>query len=92
MNWTDTTGYARGQQGKKEPTEWTLKSGDLSISVHRYLGLPGWFVSCYQLNIDRKKLQSEDLKHAQVEALTILLDTVRKMEHEIKTMIASQIR
>ena len=92
MTWIDTTSYPRGTQGQRPPTEWTLKAGNILVCVHRYLDLPGWFLSCFQLNLDRKKLQAEDLKLAQVEALTFLLDTVRHLEQDLKTAIASQVR
>lgn len=59
MEWKDATSYRQGERQQKpppEPRQWEARFGDIRISVHRVHRVDGWFLSCYQLGIDRRML------------------------------------
>ena len=70
-DWKDTTAYSKSEDREtQEARIWRTTRGDLGISVHRYVHKPGkWFLSCYDLNINRYRLDSEDIEDAKSEAI-----------------------
>jgi hypothetical protein len=66
-----------------EVRSWSIKLPFLRVTVHRMLGLDGWFVSCHNLNIDGVRIthdnesrRPEELQQLGVEVLNKTLDTV----------------
>ena len=68
-DWEDTTSYSRGERDKAEPREWELAFPNIRIKVHRLHGIPGWFLSCHALGVERKDLKCEDLEKAKAKAV-----------------------
>jgi hypothetical protein len=71
MRWKDATTYSQGARGVAEPRVWALDIGDgIRVVVHRRHGLPGWFVTCYALQINNHALTGDmDAEIAQSEGL-----------------------
>lgn len=44
----------------------------ITVSIHRIIHLDGWFLSCYQLQIDDRELKAESLSDAIEESKGIL--------------------
>lgn len=76
--WVDATSYGNygRDRGRVAPSSWELMCGRTRISVHRYLRLPGWFVSANgpAVHIDRWLLPNagEDLEAAKRDAIAIV--------------------
>lgn len=51
----------------------------ITVSIHRIIHLPGWFLSCYQLQIDDQELNAESLSDAIEESKGILKEYVKKV-------------
>jgi hypothetical protein len=69
MEWNDATSYARGQRGIAEPNTLETRVGPVTLTVHRFHGLQGWFASTRPVIFDRKPLDSTDLENAKQEAV-----------------------
>ena len=68
--WSDTTSYSQSEKGERTPRAWTFTTPLLRVGVHRHIHQPGvWFVSCHQIDIDRRELISKDVDEARAEAL-----------------------
>lgn len=67
------------------------KLGGMTISIHRYNGLEGWFLSCRDLGIETMELKSEGLIQAVKESREILKKTVDKMQENINVFCNSKI-
>jgi hypothetical protein len=94
VRWKDTTSYRQGERGKVPPIEYEAEVGDARISVHRYLGLPGWFLTVRGLiEIDRDEIQTpdgdvmEDPKEAQERALHMVQEALATRLDEIERAI-----
>ena len=83
IEWTDTTSYSQGQRGKVVPDQWTVESGRISVTVHRYVGCGDvWFVTCHAIKVMDRELQSEKLSDARIEALAIVKDAVADIKRD----------
>lgn len=74
--WKDESSYSRGERGTREPTVWRMS--DLRLSVHRYLNLPGWYMSAHDDGIDKHELKATDAEDAKREALQTLVDARKR--------------
>ena len=78
-----------------EPVEngsiFRAKAGTTEITVHRYRGCEGWFLTCRNLGIEARELKSEGLMQAVKESGEILKRTVDRMQKNINTFCDSDI-
>lgn len=78
-----------------EPVEsgsiYRAEIGGMTISIHRYNGFEGWFLSCRNLGIETMELKSEGLIQAVKESREILKKTVDKMQENINVFCNSKI-
>ncbi len=84
--WEDITSYSRGERGQVEPSVWRLGEHRTGIVVYRFLGEPGWFLSCLALDIRRVQLGQSELEFAKIEALQRVSDelaTLRTLYREL---------
>lgn len=67
------------------------KAGTMEITIHRYIGCEGWFLTCNDLGIKATELKSEGLMQAVRESGEILKKTIDKMQKNINTFCDSKI-
>ena len=67
------------------------KIGTIQISIHRYKGCEGWFLTCRDLGIETMELKSEGLMSEVNESREILKKTVDKIQKNINTFCDSKI-
>lgn len=67
------------------------KIGTIQISIHRYRGCEGWFLTCRDLGIETMELKSEGLMSAVDESREILKKTVDKIQKNINMFCDSKI-
>lgn len=79
MNWIDESSYSRSQRGKAEPDIWSLKGAPDRLTVHRYHGLDGWFVTCRTLGFDVHQLEAEDVEAAKAEAIELVRERFKEL-------------
>jgi len=72
-DWEDTTSYGRGERGTIDPLAWELALPNIRIRVHRLHVLPGWYLSCYALGVERKDLKCEDVEKAKSKAVNVIM-------------------
>lgn len=65
--------------------------GTMTISIHRYRGCEGWFLSCRDLGIDSRELKSQGLMQAVKESRKILKNIADEMQENINTFCNSDI-
>ena len=53
-------------------TEFTVTVNGIKITIHRIIHLEGWYLSCYDLRIDRQELKSETIRGAIEESKGVL--------------------
>jgi hypothetical protein len=60
----------------------------MRISVHRYMGEPkdAWFLTCYDLGVQRMPLKSKTTQAAQAEAMSAIREHVRKLANELSEL------
>ncbi|MCO7127770.1 hypothetical protein NIE88_18655 [Sporolactobacillus shoreicorticis] len=73
----DTDGNKKKRTGESDL--FVLKANGFRVVLHRVIGLEGWFVSCYGLNVEKRELESEELEDAKKEALE-LIDGIAAVE------------
>ena len=87
IEWTDTTSYSQGQRGKVTPSQWTIESGRIAVTIHRYAGCGDvWFVTCHAIKVVTHELQSEKLSDARIEALAIVKDAVAAIKRDVDAL------
>jgi len=80
--WKDTTSYRQGERASTaKPRSWEMITmSNLRVIVHRHIDDPySWFLSCYDLRIEKLQLNSEDIEEAKEEAIQIV--RARLQEH-----------
>lgn len=76
--WSDTSSYSRGDT-KREPKSFQLgDSHRRSLKVHRMHGQDGWFLTCYDLGIEREPI-GEDLNAALTKAVEVASEHLRDL-------------
>ena len=72
-----------------EPSVWELKGAPGRLTVHRYIGLEGWFVTCRDLDLERHELRARGAEEAKQEALDLALDTITRKAAAWQRCLAS---
>lgn len=73
MSWRDVTSYSQGDK-ERVPRSWEWKRigpPTLRILVHRLIGLPGWYLTCFDVNLRDMGL-GDDLEKAKANALKMV--------------------
>lgn len=65
-----------------------LRGSHIRVSVHRHIDEDSqvWFVSCYELNVQRVRLQSHTLPSAKREALAMLGAYLTRYRQDLEEM------
>lgn len=63
-----------------------IKLSNFNLTIHRIVHLPGWYMSCYKLDIDGQRLDSEDIEIAKTEALKKLRGIADKKREELRLL------
>lgn len=92
LEWTDTTGYSRGERGIKEPTTWTTRIGGKADGAYNitvtcgHIRSPGkWVFHCTMLCYDTVALP--DAKTVE-QAKQMALEHVRERLNFMLTALA----
>ena len=80
MGWKDTTSYRRGEI--IEPNSFTFQTKSLRVIVHKYHS-DEWVLSCYDLKIECRALNTASLQEAKDTALKIIQDRLETLLKEI---------
>lgn len=67
------------------------KIGKLNISVHHIYNGKAWYLTCYNLNIQKKSLNSERLMDAINETKVILKKTVDDLQKDVNAFCEEKI-
>jgi hypothetical protein len=70
---------------EQESGGWEYRTPNLRIMVHGYIGMPdnAWFLTCYDLRIERMPLAATDAETAKAEGLASVMGWVRKLSAEL---------
>ena len=60
-------------------TIYDLKNNNLRISIHKFHGLDGWFLSCPSLNITQRDLETSDFNEALKLSQIIIMESASKL-------------
>lgn len=78
IEWKDVSSYSRYDK-ERIPSILELKIEGIRIVVHRIIHYDGWFVSCYDLNIEDEQLYTEDLEDAKIKGINYIVDEIDKL-------------
>lgn len=78
LKWTDETGYSQTEKPPRVPRVWRAKVPGMKISVHRYHGLQGWYLTCLDLDIELQALKPEDVAQARIQASAMIQVALEK--------------
>lgn len=67
------------------------KVGDLRITIHRINHCEGWFLSCYNMQIQNMQLKNDTLMGAIEESKEVLKNKVEKLRNDVKAFYESDI-
>lgn len=67
------------------------KAGTMEITIHKYMGCEGWFLTCHDLGIEAMELKSESLIQATKESGEILKKTIAKIQKNIEKFCDSKV-
>ena len=80
IDWQDVTNPYSKNDEKKEPKIVELDVGNLMrIMVHRIAHYPGWYLTCFKLQIKNKELKANNLEDAKIEAVWIVLSEIEDL-------------
>ena len=81
IEWTDTTGYSRGERGAVEPKTWNATRCGVRVVVTRHMDYPSdvWTLYVIGLKFSRIALVNEDIDDAKVEAIAHVRQIVADM-------------
>ena len=65
-------------------TVYKSKVNDLTVSIHKIIGLDGWFLNCSKLGIKDKELKSQDLFACVRESRKIMKEQLRKLAENVE--------
>lgn len=87
MKWIDTTSYSQSDK-ERIPRAWTIRSENLTITVHRHIyhDPDVWLISCQHI-CDCKKLKSKDIELAKNEALNYVASCINNLSLEIYQLL-----
>ena len=81
--WKDETVYSQSDK-VREPRTWTIKSGNLAVTVTRKVYDPGaWYAICHALGIERR-LADTDLPQAKRAAKALVASKIAKLAAEFE--------
>lgn len=67
--WLDVTSYRQDDQ-ERVPYAYKIRIDNIiAIKVHRYADCSGWYSTCKELGIEKRKLKSKNIAEAKKEAL-----------------------
>lgn len=79
IKWEDESSYSRGERGKIPPTILTTTIEEVKIIIHRHICHPGtWFLTCYDMNIEKQDLHTDDFNTAVSTARDNILNKIYK--------------
>lgn len=74
---------ARYEEKLEDGSIFELKDNSLKLSIHKYAGCgDNLYLSCYELEISRKDLETEDFNEAVSKAKDIISAEVKKIREE----------
>lgn len=76
MEWKSNAHYG------KDPSEGTIFESFYGVSVHRIVGICGWWLTCHELNITKKRLSGETFDEAVKEAKEIVKKTISDLQQK----------
>ena len=78
--WKDETSYSRGERGKVEPQILVKTINGVRVIIHRHIYYKDtWLLSCNELNIDNKNLDTNDFEVAKEKAKEVLINKVDQL-------------
>lgn len=85
QRWRDETSYSRDDK-ERIPSVWAWRTKSMRVCVHRYLSLPGWYLSVSggHISMTRHNLQTEDLGVAKEKALMTVVIQLRQLVTELE--------
>ena len=83
MQWKDQTSYSQNEKDRT-PRVLTLEADNIRISVHRYIGLDGWFLSTRPDMFDKSTLVSTNIEDAKIEAIQKVTSRLLEMVESLK--------
>jgi hypothetical protein len=82
--WKDTTMWSQSDKDRSVPQEWTLNTGKLRIVVHHYMGCGDvWFLTCYDIGVERFDLQITDTHLAKAVAVKTVKAQLSSMSQSL---------
>lgn len=89
IKWIDNTSYSRGQRGETPPNILETTIDGTRIIIHRYKDYPGtWLFTCYELNIEKRDLSTDDFEEAEGRAISLLLNYLMKYDRLRETLLS----
>jgi len=80
LTWRDVSSYERGERGTVESWAWSLDLADgVQVTVHRWRGLGGWYVTCHVLKVDTEALSATTPAAARKQAMMVLRKRARRI-------------
>lgn len=89
--WKDASSWSRSddEETRKTPTSWEVEFCSILIRVHHYVSCGDtWFVTCYQLDIVKAGLDTEDAETAKLEAVNMVMDKTDALHMAAKEIYA----
>lgn len=74
---------ARTNKHAKEGSVFYAYPNGMQVSVHKIIHLEGWFVSCYELDIEGRELKSDTLEGAIVESREVIRERFEKLKEAV---------
>lgn len=74
---------ARYKEKLKDGSIFELKDNSLKLSIHKYMGCgDNLYLSCYELGISRKDLETEDFNEAVSKSKEIVAEKMKHLREE----------
>lgn len=88
-DWKDVTSYSYSTpEDKRVPRILEQRSGDLLLTVHRFVGCEGWFATCHALGIDKHDLGDVTLRAAQRNAVAFARAQAHRLAAASRKLVA----
>ena len=79
ISWKDISSYSKGQKGKVEPSVLEADIEEIAIKIHRHIHYPEtWLLTCYDMNIEKENLYTNDFKKAERKAMKMLFSRLER--------------
>jgi hypothetical protein len=83
VQWKDTTSYSYTDK-ERIPRIWEATIGSIRLSVHRYVGLDGWYLSTNPDICTTRGLHSKTHEEAKQEAIRLMIIWAREQTSELE--------